>query len=151
MWASGVLLALAAAVGIYNSAQNARRETQRILAENGAAWNAIHKEQLEFRNVGLAREPRFYDMPGVQNYEFKATVKNNSADTLGVVQIKVWLKDCEDDGVACETIGSQDTWIGTRIPPGEVREIRDTLHFANQPEVRKKFTWSYEVGSLKRF
>jgi hypothetical protein len=98
--------------------------------------------ELEFADMRLGQESFG------QSYKLVGRVKNNSRYTVFGIQAKIHVLDC-DEKSNCEVVGEEDTDIAPMIPPGQVRDIDDSLYFSNGARVRGHFQWNYTISEIR--
>ncbi len=133
--ALGIVALLAIGGGIFWA--KSQKDDQR-------AATAIKLYEIELRDLRLGESYGSYKLHG--------TVKNNSpSETLSSVILKVTAQDCKPETTAerCETIGEYDTYLSTRVPPGQVRAVDGYVGFHNLPKVKGTFQWTYRVLNVK--
>lgn len=126
------LIALAAALYI------ARRHQ-----EEESSKRLVRANQLAFTELGLA--PADYGSA----YKLTGRVRNNSASYVFQVKAKFHVLDCDAQS-HCDVVGEKEEWnICPLIPPGQVRDVDETIYFGSGTRVRGQFQWNYEVTEIR--
>jgi hypothetical protein len=98
--------------------------------------------ELEFADMRLG--PETFG----RGYKLVGRVKNNSRYTVFGIQAKIHVLDC-DEKSNCEVVGEEDQDIVPMIPPGQVRDIEDSIYFSNGTQVRGHFQWNYTISEIR--
>jgi len=105
----------------------------------------IPASEVEFQELTLQPE-------SVGIYRLVGRIKNNSPTyTLTGLSLKIVLEDCEGGDTArpsCVTIGEEQHSLFEHIPPGQVREISESV-FPGDTKPRGKLVWHYSISYTK--
>jgi len=107
-----------------------------------ASKKLVRAEQLEFTDMRLG--PESYG----SSYKLTGRVKNNSQYTVFGIQAKIRVLDC-DEKAHCEVVGEEQENIGPTIPPGQVRDIDNSIYFSSGTHVRGRFEWNYVINEIR--
>ncbi len=124
-----------------------------VLALVVLGYLAYHRSQAEAsKRLVSANELAFEDMRlGPESYgsayKLAGRVKNNSKYTVYSIHANIRVLDCDDES-NCEIVGEEEPDILLMIPPGQVRDIDDSILFGSGTRVRRRFEWSYAIGEI---
>ena len=107
-----------------------------------ASKQLVRPEQLEFADMRLG--PESFGSA----YKLVGRVKNNSRHTAFGLQAKIHVLDC-DEKSNCEVVGEEERDIAPLIPPGQVRDIDDSIYFGSGTHVRGHFQWTYTISEIR--
>jgi hypothetical protein len=107
-----------------------------------ASKKLVRVEELSFADMRLG--PESYG----SSYKLVGRVKNNSRYTVFGIQAKIHVLDC-DDKANCEVVGDEERDIAPLIPPGQVRDIDDSIYFSGATHVRGHFQWNYTINEIR--
>lgn len=123
-----------------------------VLALIVLAYVAHNNHQTEVsKRLVTASELAFEDMrlgPDSYGYKLAGRIKNNSKYTVYVIDAKIRVLDC-DNKSNCEIVGEEEQNIAPRIPPGQVRDVDDSIFFGSGTRVRGRFEWNYTIGEIR--
>jgi hypothetical protein len=106
----------------------------------------ITASQLEFRDIRM-------DNSGYARSVTGALKNNNPIHTLAAVKLTYFAMDCTRSEPSaperCEVIGQETQTEYVHVPPGQVREFRGRVYFANMPPVRGRMVWDYDVVEVR--
>lgn len=132
----GVLILLIIGLFAYLSIERRRSD-----AEDVAASKRIPHADVELSDLVL--EPS-----GSGSYKLTGRVHNGSGQYLLYrLHLKLTLHDCVKPD-SCEIIGQAGADADNLVPPGQTRAIDEYVFFSAIPQVRGKFTWTYELVSV---
>ena len=92
----------------------------------------------------------FEDMRlGSQYGDFRLTgrVRNTSQYTITAVTVKLSISDCDSSG-HCDVVGDKEQEVYLRIPPGQVRDLDETLFMDNGTKIRNTMQWDYTIPDV---
>jgi hypothetical protein len=75
-------------------------------------------------------------------------VKNNSPYAVYDIKARIRVLDCNAQS-HCDVVGEENTRIGPFLPPGQVRDINDSVFFDSGTRVRGQFQWNYEITEVR--
>ena len=107
-----------------------------------ASKKLVRVEELEFADMRMG--PESFG----SGYKLTGRVKNNSRYTVFVIQTKIHVLDC-DDKSNCEVVGEEERDIAPLIPPGQVRDIDDSIYFGSGTHIRGHFQWNYTISEIR--
>ena len=83
---------------------------------------------------------------GTEYGSFRLTgrVKNNSQHTITAITVKLAISDCDASG-HCDVVGDKEQECFLKIPPGEVRDIDETLFMEKGTKIRNTLEWNYTI------
>lgn len=113
-------------------------------------WAIVQSTQIEVRDPSFAG--RSVSPVWGSDYQFLASIKNNSTIRVTGVNLKITVSDCPSTKApitACETIGHADATIYTDIPSGEVRQAQRDLHLDDLPRLRGALSWTIAVSRVR--
>lgn len=120
-------------ISIYLSRQHETEEQSKRL---------VRSDQLQFSDMGL--RPDFGN-----SYVLTGRVKNISQYSVFEVEAKIRILDCDDQS-HCDVAGEEDTWnICPLIPPGQVRDINQSIYFGDGTQVHGQFEWNYQITEIR--
>ena len=111
-------------------------------ASEKASMRLVSADQLQFSDLRLG--PSNYG----SSYSLVGRVKNTSAHTVFSLTARIRISDCDDSG-HCETVGDQNEYIGILLPPGQVRDMNETVYFGNATKIRGHFEWNYSITEIR--
>lgn len=115
----------------------------KIQQEEEASKKRIPANELELIELGLL--PRKYSQ---ESFELVGRIRNKSTQyTLTTLRLRITMKDCLSAG-PCETVGESSVWVFISVPPGQSREIKDSVYFSNLGNPRGQFQWSYMIEEI---
>lgn len=83
-----------------------------------------------------------------ESFELVGRIRNKSARyTLTDLRLRITMKDCLAAN-QCETVGESSAWLFQDVPPGQSREIKDSVYFRNLGKPRGKFEWGYMIEQI---
>ena len=107
-----------------------------------ASKRLVGVDELEFTDMRLGPESLG------ASYKLIGRVKNNSRYTVYGIQSKIHVLDC-DEKSHCEVVGEEEKDIAPLIPPGQVRDIDDSIYFSSGTHVRGNFKWNYTISEIR--
>ena len=107
-----------------------------------ASKKLVHVEELEFADMRLG--PESFGSA----YKLEGRVKNNSRYTVFGTKARIHVLDC-DDKSNCEIVGEEEQDIAPLIPPGQVRDIDNSIYFGSGTNVRGHFHWNYTIIEIR--
>ncbi len=102
----------------------------------------VKPEQLEFSAL------RFGVGSFGSTYKLTGRAKNTSRYAVFAIRAKILALDC-DDKANCEVVGEAEQVLSLFIPPGQARDIAETVYFANGMHVRGHFQWSHVITEIR--
>jgi hypothetical protein len=130
-----VLLALSSVIGTGWYFVNKYQDNQ--------SKKRISPSEIQLSDLYLA--PRYSE----GSYELEGRIKNGSSTyTMTDLRIKITMQDCMKSK-SCEIIGESTAWVFNDIPPGQSRNLKDSVHFSNLPKPRGKYEWYYSITEIK--
>ena len=111
-------------------------------SQTEAAKKLVSANELAFEDMRLG--PESYGSA----YKLVGRVKNNSKYTVYGISAKIRVLDC-DDKSNCDIVGEEERDIAPMIPPGQVRDIDDSILFGSGTRVRGRFEWNYTIGDIR--
>jgi hypothetical protein len=102
----------------------------------------VRVEELEFADLRLG--PESFGSA----YKLVGRIKNNSRYTVFRIQATIHVLDC-DEKSNCEVVGEEERNIAPVIPPGQVRDIDDSIYFGSGTHVRGHFQWNYTIKEIQ--
>jgi hypothetical protein len=111
--------------------------------EEESSKHLVRTDQLVFTDLGLA--PATYG----SGYKLTGRVKNNSPSYVFQVKAKFHILDCDVQS-HCDVVGEEEEWnICPLIPPGQVRDVDESIYFGSGTRVRGQFQWNYEITEIR--
>ncbi len=111
--------------------------------EEEAAKKRITASEIDLIDLHLL--PHSYSN---ESFEISCRIRNKSSRyTLTDMRLRVTLKDCID-AKKCETVGDSTAWVFATVPPGQSRELRDSMYFSNLGRPSGKFEWDYSIEQI---
>jgi hypothetical protein len=101
----------------------------------------VRVDQLAFMDMTLG--PETYG----SSYKLIGRVKNNSPYAVYDIKARIRVLDCNSQS-HCDVVGEENTRIGPFLPPGQVRDINDSVFFDSGTRVRGQFQWNYEITEV---
>jgi hypothetical protein len=132
---SMIVIAVVLALIILGYLENEKLQTE-------ASKNLVRFDQLEFADMRLG--PESYG----SSYRLTGRIKNNSPYSVFGIKAKVHVLDC-DEKSHCDVIGEEEESIGPLIPPGQVRDIDDSIYFSGATHVKGQFQWNYTISEIQ--
>jgi len=133
---SGVILAVAVVAGLYFYFQNEH--------EKEASLSRISQSDLALDNLML--------LPDFGSYKLTGRVTNRSPRyALSDFTLKISMQDCigEPEKESCVTIGENSEYIYLQIPPGQARDLNESVYFSGgAPKAKGRLTWQYSVAEI---
>jgi len=81
-------------------------------------------------------------------YKHGGRVKNDSRYTVFEIRARIQLLDC--DGTShCDIVGDEEQILLPVIPPGQVRDIDQSVYFTSGTQVRGNFQWNYRITQVR--
>jgi hypothetical protein len=112
--------------------ENARkREMQKHL---------VAPTRLDFQDMRLGKE---YG----SDYRLTGRVKNNSQYSITAITVKVTISDCDSNG-HCDVVGDKQEECYLKIPPGQARDLNETLFMDHGTEIRNTMQWNYSIPDV---
>lgn len=103
----------------------------------------VHADQLAFTDMALG--PEAYG----GSYRLTGRVKNNSGYAVFEIEARIDVLDCSDEN-HCDVVGEEKSRIGSFLPPGQVRDINDSVYFSPpNTRVKGQFKWNYEITEIR--
>jgi hypothetical protein len=78
------------------------------------------------------------------DYRLTGRVKNTSQYTVTGIDVKLSISDCDSSG-HCDVIGDKEEECYLRIPPGQARDIDETLFMDHGTVIRNTMRWEYTI------
>jgi hypothetical protein len=130
----GILLVLGFISGIVLFVVNQREQ-----AERQAARARIQKSEIELIDLGLGSSY------GTGSYKLGGRVRNRSSRyTLTEMRLKFTMRDCAEAG-DCEIVGQTEDAMYVNVPPGQARDLNESIYFSGLGRPRGKHQWDYEI------
>ncbi len=105
-----------------------------------AAKHLVAPTSLDYQDMRLGKE---YG----SDYRLTGRVKNNSQYTITAITVKVSISDCDSSG-HCDVVGDKQEEHYLRIPPGQARDLNETLFMDQGTEIRNFMQWSYTITDV---
>lgn len=103
----------------------------------------ISKNEIDL--VDLTLQP-YYDK---SSYRIVGKIRNRSASyTLTSLKIRNTMRDALPDGRS-EIVGETTTWVFKTVPPGQARDVDESVHFSDIATARGTYSWQYEVIEIR--
>lgn len=64
------------------------------------------------------------------------------------IQTRIQILDC-DRTSHCDIVGEEERILGPVIPPGQVRDIEESIYFIGGAHVRVNFQWNYTIIQVR--
>jgi hypothetical protein len=104
----------------------------------------IAPTEIQFDDFSLIPEKYMTD-----SFHLLGRIKNKSRQhTLQDLRLKVIMRDCIKPS-ACEIVGEAETRILATVPPGQSRDINESLYFANIAKPKGEYKWDYNILEIK--
>jgi hypothetical protein len=108
-----------------------------------ASKELVHVEDVEFADMRLG--PESFG----SSYKLTGRVKNKSQYTIFEIKAKIHVLDC-DEKSHCDVVGEEEEWnIAPLLPPGQVRDIDESIYFGSSMHVRGLFEWNYAITEIR--
>ncbi len=107
-----------------------------------ASKTRVRVDELEFTDMRLG--PESFGSA----YKLVGRVKNNSRYTVFGIRATFHVLDC-DEKSNCEVVGEDEEDIAPLIPPGQVRDINNSIYFKSGTYVRGHFQWNYTISEIR--
>lgn len=86
--------------------------------------------------------------PEYGGYRLTGRAKNTSQYTITIMTLKVLISDCDPAG-HCDVVGDKEQEIVLQIPPGQARDMDESLFMEHGTKIRNTMQWSYTVLSVR--
>ena len=106
------------------------------MSETEPAKHLVAPTSLVFEDMRLASQYGDYRLTG--------RVKNTSKHSITAIDVKLTLSDCDSSG-HCDVVGDKEEECYLRIPPGQARDLDETLFLDHGTTVRNTMQWDYTV------
>jgi hypothetical protein len=101
-----------------------------------AAKHLVAPTSLVFEDMRLGNQYGDYRLTG--------RVKNTSQHMVTAIAVKLSISDCDSSG-HCDVVGDKEEECHLRIPPGQARDIDETLFMENGTVIRNTMRWDYSI------
>jgi hypothetical protein len=127
-----------------------------VLLVLGAGW-LIYQEKMREHDARTLISPDEVELRDATVdqvgglYYLVTSVKNLSGEhAIHSLRIRVQAHDCPEARLseACETVGDQQVHVTVRVPPQQVRGIRELSPFANLPQATVMM-WTFDVAEVR--
>ena len=109
--------------------------------EDAAAKQRIRSSEVELIDMRMGTAGPSVDLAG--------RARNNSAQyTLTRIELRLFIEDCSDKAVKCDIVGDEVESISVTVPPGQVRDISESVYFRDLGSARPGRGWRYSVVSV---
>ncbi len=109
--------------------------------EEEASKHLVSADRLVFTDLGLASYGSGFKLTG--------RVKNNSPFYVFQVKATFHILDCDAQS-HCDVVGEEEEWnICPLIPPGQLRDVEESIYFGSGTRVRGQFQWNYEITEIR--
>ena len=105
-----------------------------------AAKHLVVPTSLVFQDMGLGKQ---YGSA----YRLTGRVKNTSQYTVTAITVRVSISDC-DSNQHCDVVGDKEQECYLRIPPGQARDLDETLFMEHGTEIRNTMQWNYRIPDV---
>jgi hypothetical protein len=132
-----VVVVIAAAVGLVLYIQSQREQAARDLAKT-----FIRASEIEL--VDLVLLPSH----GTGSFRLAGRIRNRSVRyTLTGLQLRLTMRDCSAPN-DCEVVGQTSEDIYAAVPPGQARELDESVSFAGLGRPRGEHKWDFAVTEV---
>jgi hypothetical protein len=126
-----------------------------VLVAIGFLWylNNRHEEEVSKKRISHT-EIQFDDlrlMPSYSAASFRLSgrLKNKSQRfSLQDIRIKITMRDCIKPG-ECEIVGETTASTFATVPPGQSRDVDESVYFSNLAKPKGKYEWGYYIVEIK--
>ncbi|MBI4664605.1 MAG: hypothetical protein HY735_37915 [Verrucomicrobia bacterium] len=113
------------------------------LQEEEASKKRIAANELDLIELRLL--PQTYS---AESFELVGRIRNKSGRyTLTDLRLRITMKDCLAAN-QCETVGESSAWLFQSVPPGQSREIKESVYFSHLGRPGGKFEWGYIIEQI---
>ena len=133
----GLVVALGVIGAIILFVMDRRQKAERELAKT-----RIRSQEVEL--VDLVLRPGYSG----SSFTLVGRVRNRSGRyTLNEMRLKFTMKDCgEADN--CEVVGQTEDAMYVNVPPGQARDLNESVYFTGLGSPRGKHQWDYQVVEI---
>jgi hypothetical protein len=131
-----VAVAAAGALGIILLFGYSKQQEANSARKSEAAKHLVAPTSLEFEDMRLGNQYGDYRLTG--------RVKNMSQYTVTSIAVKLSISDCDSNG-HCDVVGDKEEECYLRIPPGQARDIDETLFMEHGTVIRNTMQWDYRI------
>lgn len=86
------------------------------------------------------------------SYRLLARARNSSSlYTVRSIVVAITLRDCPTQTVGeenCEIVGEKAETVYVRIPPGQARDLDESIYFSPSPMIHGRMSWSFSIGGV---
>jgi hypothetical protein len=111
-------------------------------SEEAASKTLVRGDQLDFQDLRLG--PESYGSA----YKLTGRIKNTSEYSVFEVKAKVQIQDC-DEKSHCEVVGEEEQNIAPLVPPGQVRDIDESIYFGGSVHIKGRLQWNYSISEIR--
>ena len=126
-----------------------------VLVVIGFIWylNNQHEEEMSKKRISPAEiqfdNLRLAPSYSAESFRLVGRIKNKSQSfSLRDMRIKITMRDCIKPG-ECEIVGESTAWTFATIPPGQSRDIDESVHFSNLAKPKGKYEWDYAIVEIR--
>jgi len=134
-----LIVASVAFVGIIILFGYSKQQEADSARKREAAKHLVEPTSLAFEDMHLGNQ--------YSDYRLTGRVKNNSQYTIRAITVKLSISDCDSNG-HCDVVGDKEQECYLRIPPGQVRDIDETLFMEPGTKIRNTLQWDYTIPDV---
>ena len=132
-----LVVAIVVGFGIYVYAKNAERIAQQ---EEARAKQRIPWADVDVFDMKMGTESAFSTITG--------RVRNRNAQhTLTGLGLRLTIRECNPAG-QCDVVGETTETMALSVPPGQARDINDTVYFRDLGKSTHNRNWSFTIVSV---
>ena len=135
-----LIVVIVGAIGIFILLGYFHEQEEEGKRKRETAKHLVAPTSLEFQDMRLGKE---YG----SDYRLTGRVRNNSQYAITAVTVKVTISDCDSSG-HCDVMGDKQQECYLRIPPGQVRDLDETLFMDHGTEIRNTMQWNYSIPDV---
>lgn len=107
--------------------------------EREIAKTRIGNNEVEL--VDLVLQPGY----GSGAYKLVGRLRNKSTQyALAELRLQITMRDCSPTGT-CEVVGESDERIYAAVPPGQARDLDESVRFSGLQKARGEHVWDYRL------
>ena len=111
--------------------------------EREAASRRVALSEVVLDDATLGRESTSF-------YRLRARARNlNASYSVRTIEVAIKVRDCADGPANdCDTVGQTKESVFVTIPPGQARDVAESIYFSPPPVFRGTMSWSFEIESV---
>ncbi len=126
-----------------------------VLVVIGIIWylKNQHEEELAKKRI-VPNEIQFVDLRlapsySPESFRLLGRIKNKSQRfILTDLRVKITMRDCVKPG-DCEIVGECIAWSFADVPPGQSRDLDESVYFSHLAKPKGKYEWDYSIIEIK--